>query len=94
VTTSATESTGATERVLIELDERRRASLGKVGRHRRYLAHEEPNGVIVLIPAVVLTETEARLLGRPDLVDQIERTAADPASRVRRGRPQRQESEG
>lgn len=74
--------------VLIELDERRRASLGKVGRaeHRRYLAREEPNGVIVLTPAVVLTETETRLWGNPELVIEIERTITDPATRVVRSR--------
>jgi len=95
VTTSGTANvSGADERVLIELDERRRATLGKLGRHRRYLAHEEPNGVIVLIPAVVMTETEMRLLARPDLIEQIEQTAADRASRIRRSRLKRQDVEG
>jgi hypothetical protein len=79
--------------VLIELDERRRASLGKVGRpeHRRYLAHEEPNGTLVFVPAVVVPESEARLLANHDLVEQIERTITDPSTRVRRGRPQRKD---
>jgi hypothetical protein len=46
--------------ILIELDERRRASLGKIGRaeHRRYLAHEEPDGTIVFVPAVLTPERE------------------------------------
>lgn len=76
---------------LVELDERRRLSLGKVGRpeHRRYLAHEEPNGTIVLVPAVVMPESEARLLANRELVDQIERTIDDPSDRVKRGRPTR-----
>jgi hypothetical protein len=79
--------------VLIELDERRRVSLGRLGRpeHRRYLAHEEPDGTLVFVPAVVVPESEARLLANRDLVDQIERTVADPASRVRRGRPRRRD---
>jgi hypothetical protein len=79
--------------VLIELDERRRVSLGRLGRpeHRRYLAHEEPDGTLVLVPAVVMPESQARLLANSDLLEQIERTVADPSSRVRRGRPRRKE---
>jgi hypothetical protein len=79
--------------VLIELDERRRVSLGKIGRaeHRRYLAHEEPDGTLVLVPAVVIPESQARLMTNPALVEQIERTIAEPSSRVRRGRPTRKE---
>ena len=77
--------------VLIELDDRRRASLGKVGRaeHRRYLAREEPDGTIILEPAVVMTETEARLLANPQLVEQLNQAIVDPSRRVRRGRPRR-----
>lgn len=79
--------------VLIELDERRRVSLGKIGRpeHRRYLAHEEPDGTLVFVPAVVVPESQARLLANHDLVEQIERTVAEPSTRVRRGRPQRKD---
>lgn len=77
--------------MLIELDDRRRVSLGKIGRpeHRHYLAHEEPDGTLVFVPAAVVPESQVRLLANPDLVEQIERTIAEPASRVRRGRPQR-----
>ncbi|HEY3009502.1 MAG TPA: hypothetical protein VGJ63_15760 [Micromonosporaceae bacterium] len=79
--------------VLIELDERRRVSLGRIGRaeHRRYLAREEPDGTLVLVPAVVIPESQARLMANPALVEQIERTIAEPSSRVRRGRPLRKE---
>jgi hypothetical protein len=79
--------------VLIELDDRRRASLGRIGRpeHRRYLAHEESDGTLILVPAVVMPESEARLLANHDLVEQIERTVADPSTRVRRSRPQRKD---
>jgi hypothetical protein len=59
--------------ILIELDSRRRTSLGKIGRHSRYLAREEPDGTLILEPAVVLTTTETALLGRPDLVAQMEK---------------------
>ena len=79
--------------ILIELDDRRRASFGRIGRpeHRRYLAHEEEDGTLVLVPAVVMPESEARLMANPELVTQIERTVADPESRVRRTRPRRKD---
>ena len=76
---------------LVELDERRRLSLGKVGRpeHRRYLAHEEADGTIVLVPAVVMSEAQARLLANHELVDQIESAIDGQSIWVRRGRPTR-----
>jgi len=75
---------------LIELDDRRRASLGKVGRHRRYLAHEEPDGTLVLVPAVVMSDVQARLLAAPDVMTEIDRFVADPdAEGVSRARPHR-----
>lgn len=79
--------------VVLELDERRRVSLGRIGRpeHRRYLAHEEPDGTIVFTPAVVISEAQYQLLANPELVAQMERTATDPSSRVRRGRPTRKD---
>lgn len=79
--------------VVVELDERRRVSLGKIGRpeHRRYLAHEEPDGTIVFTPAVVISEAQYQLLANPELVAQMERTAADPSTRARRGRPTRKD---
>lgn len=48
------------EQVLIELDDRRRAYLGKVGRteHRRYLGRTEEDGTIILTPAVVIAERD------------------------------------
>jgi hypothetical protein len=47
------EGTGASgAEVIIELDERRRASFGRIGRpeHRRYLVTEESDGTIVMRP--------------------------------------------
>ena len=64
--------------MLIELDERRRISLGKLGHHSRYLAREQEDGTIVLEPAVVLTEAEARFLANSDLVAQIEHNREHP----------------
>lgn len=70
---------------MIEVDERRRMSLGKIGRHSRYLVHEEPDGTLVFEPAVVMTELEARFLANSKLVAQIEENRARPE----RGRPRR-----
>lgn len=71
---------------VLELDERRRASLGRIGRaeHRRYLVSEEPDGTIVLRPAVVMTELEARMLANQALVERIERNRADTSRLIRR----------
>ena len=49
-----------TEPVLIELDSRRRCSLGKIGHpeHTRYLATTQRDGTMILTPAVVLPASE------------------------------------
>jgi hypothetical protein len=75
--------------VILELDERRRASLGRIGRpeHRRYLVSEEPDGTIILHPAVVMTELEARFLANRELVDRVESNRRDPSRLVRLERP-------
>lgn len=74
--------------VMLELDERRRASLGRIGRpeHNRYLVTEEPDGTIVLRPAVVLTEMEVRMLANRELLDRIDAVEQDPSLLVRRSR--------
>jgi hypothetical protein len=74
--------------VVLELDERRRASLGRIGRpeHRRYLVTEEPDGTIILQPAVVMTELEARFLANRALVDRIQENERDPSRLVRHKR--------
>ncbi len=79
--------------VLVEVDERRRIGLGRVGaaEHERYLARREPDGTIVLTPAVVMSGLQAQLLSNPQLVDRIEAVAGDPARAVRRPRPQRRD---
>ncbi len=77
---------------LVELDDRRRVSLGKIGRpeHTRYIVEEEPDGTLVLTPAVVMSELEAKLLANRELVERINANRADPGRlvrRERRGRP-------
>lgn len=78
---------------MIELDDRRRVSLGRIGKpeHNRYLVEEQADGTLVLIPAVVLTETEYLLLRSPELVASINEVIADPSKRTRRGRPVRKD---
>jgi hypothetical protein len=79
------------EDVLIELDGRRRAYLGRVGhsRHTRYLAHTKEDGTIVLEPAVVMTEHDLWLAQRPDVQKDIEDSRQHPERLVRgRRRPE------
>ncbi len=58
---------------IVEVDSRRRISLGRLGRaeHTRYLAQVEDDGTIVLTPAVVVSALEARVLSDPKLMAQI-----------------------
>lgn len=72
--------------VLLELDGRRRASLGRIGRpeHTRYLVTEDPDGTLTLTPAVVISEVEARFLAHPELVARVEANRANPKRLVRR----------
>lgn len=72
---------------LLDVDERRRTTLSKVGHHRQYLAEELPDGTVVLHPAVVMPEVQARLLAAPDVLAAI--TSANrlsPDELVRRPR--------
>jgi hypothetical protein len=77
---------------ILEPDSRRRASLGKVGRHDRCIVHEEPDGTLIFDPAVVVSELEARFLANPALVQRIE----DSRKRPERPepRPRRDEAMG
>jgi hypothetical protein len=74
---------------LIELDSRRRASLGKLGRHDRYLVREEPDGTLIFEPATVMSEAEARFLANPALVARVVDNTQHPERR--RARPRRDE---
>lgn len=85
--------------VLVELDERRRVSLGRVGHHGRYLARTERDGTIILTPAVVMTVAalermhpgaELELIVGPEKAKEIGATYDDDpstlATRTRRPR--------
>jgi hypothetical protein len=67
---------------LLELDSRRRLSLGQIAKHDRYLAEIEQDGTIVLTPAVVMTEAEARLLAAPETAREIAEFLKDPSTGV------------
>lgn len=69
---------------IVETDARGRASLGRPG--RRYLMHEEPDGTLVLEPAVVVTELERRFMANSALQAQIDYARAHPEERVKRRR--------
>jgi hypothetical protein len=82
----------AHESVLIELDERRRTSLGKVGRkeHTRYLVEEQADGTLIWRPAVVIPEHELRFMtAHPQEYAQIREQQANPDPKRLRDRPQR-----
>jgi len=64
---------------LVEVDSRRRITLGRLAAHGdRYLVSVEPGGTIVLTPAVVMSEAEARLLANPELVGRLKSNRVDP----------------
>lgn len=76
------------EEALIELDDRRRAHLGRVGNpeHRRYLVRTQPDGTMIFTPAVVMSELEARFLRNEELEQRIAAVEADPKRLVARPR--------
>jgi len=71
------------EQVLVTLQDRSRANLGKLAEHDRYLVHREPDGTLIWEPAEVMSVTEVRLLADEGLMKVIADNRADP-SRLRR----------
>lgn len=77
---------------LLDVDERRRTTLSKLGHHRQYLGEELPDGTVVLHPAIVMSEVQARLLAAPALLAQLtEANGLDDAALLRRPRRPRRE---
>ncbi|HET6965295.1 MAG TPA: hypothetical protein VFH58_11020 [Acidimicrobiales bacterium] len=74
------------EPVLVTLQDRSRANLGKLAQHDRYLVHREPDGTLIWEPAEVMTVAEAHLLADEDLRKVIEANRADPGRLRRRDR--------
>ena len=71
---------------LVQVDTRKRVSLGNMAHHSHYLAREEPDGSIVLEPAVVLTQAERAFLSNPELVETLREANAHPQRRRTRER--------
>jgi len=102
--TSRVESRGSSMSVqetahapLVEVDSRKRVSLSRFGveEHARYLVALEAGGRIVLTPAVVMSETEAKFLAHPELVAEIRGNLANPHNFVsRKDRAARRTSRG
>jgi hypothetical protein len=69
---------------LIELDSRRRATLGSLAHpdHRRYIGSVAEDGTITLTPAVVMTELEARFRANTELVDRVRHSIDHPEELV------------
>jgi hypothetical protein len=82
-------SHGAERRGLLELDSRRRVSLGSLATHDRYLVEVEEDGTIVLTPAVVMSAAEARLHEATETAKRIDEFLDNPETGSRRTRPMR-----
>jgi hypothetical protein len=74
---------------LLEVDARRRVSLGALAEHDRYLASLEEDGTIVLTPAVVMPAAEARLHRAAATAAEVDDFLSNPEIGVRRTRPSR-----
>lgn len=74
---------------LLEVDSRRRISLGSLAEHARYLVEVEDDGVIVLTPAVVMSVAEARLHTAVETSRRIDDFLENPETGVLRTRPER-----
>jgi hypothetical protein len=70
---------------IVELDSRRRLSLGKIGNpeHTHYYVAVADDGTITLTPAVIMSAQEAKLLAHPELTARI-RAGIDSGVRVPR----------
>ena len=76
--------------MLVQLDSRKRVSLAKIAKFDTYVVDVQPSGRIVLEPAVVLTPSEAEIIGDTQLWDRVEqRMAANGPTSPRKPRRSR-----
>lgn len=68
----------------VTLDSRRRVNLATVADHTEYKMTREPNGRIILEPAVVLTEDELTVLSDRSVWDAATRAGQSTEKRPRR----------
>ena len=78
-----------TRQSVLEVDSRRRISLGPLAEHDRYLVEVEEDGTIVLTPAVVMSAAQARLLAAAETSRRIDEFLDHPETGTRRTRPAR-----
>lgn len=79
-------TTGVSEEVIIETDNRSRAVLPRHP-NRRYIMRENDDGSILLQPARVVTEAQDEYDSNPELRELLSRAAASPT--IRRARKRR-----
>jgi hypothetical protein len=68
-----------TERVLVTLQDRKRANLAKIAEFDQYLVHAEPDGTLIWEPADVVTVTERKLAADEDLMARLAANREDPS---------------
>lgn len=57
---------------LVQVDSRKRVSLGDLAHHDQYLVREEADGTIIFEPAIVLTATEQAFQSDAKLRETLE----------------------
>ena len=62
---------------LLEVDNRRRVTLGRLATHDRYTARVMVNGSILLEPAIVISADEAAVLHDPEFIAMIKQRVVD-----------------
>ncbi|AJW79003.1 hypothetical protein [Clavibacter michiganensis] len=70
----------------VQIDARKRASLGSMAKFDQYLVREEPNGTIIFEPAIIMTPAEREFVNDPELVAALARVNANPERRRTRER--------
>jgi hypothetical protein len=73
---------------LIQVDARKRISLGSLAHHDQYIATQQSDGSVLLEPAVVMTAAERAFLADETLSTALDRVNAQPERRRARDRSQ------
>ncbi|GEB47444.1 hypothetical protein MTE01_33890 [Microbacterium testaceum] len=77
---------------LIQVDARKRITLGSLAHHTQYIATEQSDGSVLLEPAVVMTATERAFLADETLSAALARVNATPQNRRTRQRSRASEA--
>jgi hypothetical protein len=72
--------------MLVTTQGRGRVTLGALAKASQYMVHEEPGGIIVLEPAVVMSLTEKKLLEDAAFMAVIRDSREHPEKMVKRDR--------